>query len=308
MKRRKHKAKKKHWIIVAIVVLIVVAIVATSGVGKKLRASHAKILFVGDIMFDRTIRTIAEKKGYDYMFSCVSGYFKDFDAVIGNLEGPITKNTSLSQGTKPGQANNTTFTFSPEVARALSRAGISAVSLGNNHIWDFGRVGSLSTRAALAEKKIVSFGAPDGALFATTTVGSARVALVSFNQFLGGSDPEKTVQAIWQAKRDSDFVVVFAHWGDEYVPTTEYQKSLAHRFIDAGADLVVGAHPHVVQESEIYQGKSIYYSLGNFIFDQYWQPEVRTGLGIEVRLKDGISEIHEVHFDIRKDGTTCLAE
>lgn len=73
------------------------------------------------------------------------------------------------------------------------------------------------------------------------------------------------------------------HWGEEYsTKPNELQKKLAHSFIDAGADMVIGAHPHVVQTNEIYKGKHIYYSLGNYIFDQWFRPEVKKGLGVEV--------------------------
>jgi poly-gamma-glutamate synthesis protein (capsule biosynthesis protein) len=82
------------------------------------------------------------------------------------------------------------------------------------------------------------------------------------------------------------FVVVFLHWGNEYETLhTKSQEDFAHFFIDSGVDLVVGAHPHVVQDVETYNGKRIYYSLGNFVFDQYWNEEVQTGLMVKVVLE-----------------------
>jgi poly-gamma-glutamate synthesis protein (capsule biosynthesis protein) len=75
-----------------------------------------------------------------------------------------------------------------------------------------------------------------------------------------------------------DFLIVFTHWGTEYVPTQNNdQRAMARLAIDTGADLVVGAHPHVIQPNEVYRDKPIIYSLGNFIFDEMWSDDVRTG-------------------------------
>lgn len=270
-------------------------------------SGEAEILFVGDIMLDRTLRKIGEARGYDHIFSCIEDYLSGFDLVVGNLEGPVTLHGSVSRGTKPGEPGNTTFTFAPESVDALARANIGLVNLGNNHIWDFGSEGAEATKAFLDEAGISHFGDPKGSIAATVEIGGNSISVISFNQFLGMNDPQRTIEAIWKAGRTSDIVVVYAHWGDEYVPATEYQKALAHRFIDAGADLVVGSHPHVIQESEIYNGKYIYYSLGNFIFDQYWVEEVRTGLGLEVSVKDGKASIKERRLDIQRGGATCLS-
>jgi poly-gamma-glutamate synthesis protein (capsule biosynthesis protein) len=143
---------------------------------------------------------------------------------------------------------------------------------------------------------------------ATTSVNGLILGLVNFNQFIGENYPQKTIEAIWQAKKDSSFVVVYAHWGDEYSPITEYQKSLAHSFIDAGADLIVGSHPHIIQETENYMGKNIYYSLGNFIFDQYFSDEVKTGGGVELVFDGSEFFDKKVLFDLRRDGTVCLKD
>jgi poly-gamma-glutamate synthesis protein (capsule biosynthesis protein) len=99
---------------------------------------------------------------------------------------------------------------------------------------------------------------------------------------------------------------VYSHWGDEYVTANAMQKSLARRFIDAGAEIVIGAHPHVVQEHELYAGKHIYYSLGNFIFDQYFNEQVRRGLMLELALDaSGIADIREIPTYLERDRRTC---
>lgn len=266
----------------------------------------ARILFVGDMMFDRTLRSLADSKGYDAIFSCAADYLKEFDVVVGNLEGPITTYPSLSAGTKPGEQGNTSFTFHPDVAQTLSRHNIGIVSIGNNHILDFGREGLAMTQKYLSESNISYFGSPIGDISIVKKIGDKKIAFVAFNQFLGQNDPQKTIDAIWKMRREADFVVVYAHWGEEYVEVTEYMKSVAHRFIDSGADLILGSHPHVIQEHEIYSDKHIYYSLGNFVFDQYWTSEVRTGLGVELALQGKEILLTEQAFDIQRNGQTCL--
>ncbi len=303
--RFKHLLSKQSIIIaLAVVVLISSAFLLKKETGGNLFAT--KILFVGDMMFDRTIRSIAEKKGYEHIFSCLSDYVTGFDAVVGNLEGPITPYASKSSGTIPGEEGNTTFTFDQAVAGVLARFNFTLVHLGNNHIRDFGREGVSTTKAFLEAESIGYFGAPNEEISIVKKIGGTKIAFVSFNQFLGQNDPQKTIDAIWKAKREADVTVVYTHWGDEYVEPTEYMKSLAHRFIDAGADMVVGSHPHVIQSHEVYEGKHIYYSLGNFIFDQYWTSEVKIGQGLEVTFKGNDISIAERYFDIGRDGRTCV--
>lgn len=272
----------------------------------KEKTEPIKLLFVGDMMFDRTIRNIAEEKGYNYIFSCIGDYLKSFDLVIGNLEGPITNFVSISRNTKPGEVGNTAFTFDTNITEVLASNNIKMVNLGNNHILDQRIFGMDNTIKELEKVGIVYFGAPGGPIIGTTKLRGYKLAVVNFNQFLGEINPEKTIEAIWQAKRDADLVAVYSHWGDEYLPAREYEKALAHSFIDAGADLIIGSHPHIIQEYEMYKGKNIHYSLGNFIFDQYFTDEVKTGGGVEVIFDGQTLSDKEVRFDIRRDGTTCL--
>jgi poly-gamma-glutamate capsule biosynthesis protein CapA/YwtB (metallophosphatase superfamily) len=129
---------------------------------------------------------------------------------------------------------------------------------------------------------------------------------VPYNQFLGTID--ETLRALAEVPKEH-ITIVFPHWGNEYQPATPSQKYLAHMFADAGADAVIGAHPHVIQEHEIVNGIPIYYSLGNFIFDQYWSDEVRTGMGVVLHVTEqGIASVEEKKFMLMKDGRTCPKE
>ena len=109
------------------------------------------------------------------------------------------------------------------------------------------------------------------------------------------------------ARARGDIPVVFAHWGIEYATTSSaYSRELAHKFVDAGAEMVAGAHPHVVQEHEVYGDKHIYYSLGNLIFDQYWNEAVRTGLLLYVVFgTNGVEWVTEIPVELLRDGRTC---
>lgn len=253
------------------------------------RSDHAaRVLFVGDMMFDRTIRTLSEQRGDDFVFSCISDYLDGFDLVVGNLEGPVTGSESVSRMTVPGDVGNTTFTFPVSTASALARNNIRMVSLANNHIFDFGRKGIGETKDTLAREGVAYFGDPldPAGTSSFKNLGGVSVAFVGFTEFYGIHTVEYAVSEISRVRDLSDFVVVFAHWGEEYQSVTERQRDIARQFVEAGADLIVGAHPHVIQDSERIGDSSVYYSLGNFIFDQYWDESVRTGLVLEAFLSE----------------------
>ncbi len=265
---------------------------------------EVKLLFVGDMMFDRTIRKRMESFGDQHIFSCVSKTLSSYDAVFGNLEGPITNNISVSRDTVPGDIDNMRFTFDPSVGELLKNNNFKAVSLANNHIFDFGGTSVIQTKENLTKNKIGWFGDPTDDM-GKTFRGDGYV-IVGFNQFLGVDSVDKTKKEIKRFKENGNVVIVFAHWGEEYFPVVDYQRGFAYEFVDSGADIVLGAHPHVVQEKEIYKNKHIYYSLGNFIFDQWWEESVSTGLGVEIVLKKGEEpSLSELYFKSSRDGRTC---
>jgi gamma-polyglutamate biosynthesis protein CapA len=296
--------------IIALAVLVMAGAVAWRVEAPTGDKKGGSMLFVGDMMFDRTIRSVAEVRGGDHFFSCVADYARGFDAVVGNLEGPITANPSVSRTTRPGDDGNTTFTFPTSTAGLLARSGVTVVSLANNHILDFGRAGVGETRANLRSAEVGYFGDPldPSGKSLVVDVGGLRVALVGFNAFLGVDSVKGTVAEIARVLPSVDYAIVFAHWGDEYVPANDFQKAAARAFVDAGAHAVIGAHPHVIQESESYKGASIYYSLGNFIFDQYWDESVRKGMVLEVLVgQDGLSFTSRFVTSERNSGPCLLA-
>lgn len=268
---------------------------------------EAKLLFVGDLNFDRYMREVINEKGGDFIFSCMGNILKGADLVIGNLEGPITDNPSVSVGTEIGSSPNYTFTFSPTIAKLLKRYNIQLVNIGNNHASDFGKGGIVSTRKYLEEAEIDYIGGFNGdePIF-RTKMGGKNISFISYNQF-GGDSPEKVSEKIREENKAERLVIVYAHWGDEYGPVTVNQRRAAKLFSEAGARAIIGSHPHVISPSEKIGETMVYYSLGNFIFDQYWNPEVRTGLMLELDIKDGQITTLEHKVVLDRDGRTCLA-
>jgi gamma-polyglutamate biosynthesis protein CapA len=278
-----------------------------------LAPAEARFLFVGDMMFDRSIRAHLDRSSSEALFGAVVPLLHRVDFVAGNLEGPITSHASVSVETRVGDRRNTQFTFAPSATTTLGLLGVDLVSVGNNHITDFGREGVASTETALAEAGILHVGNP----FATTTepvmesVRGITVAFTTYNEFIRPS-ASSTQEAIARARSaGADFVVVMAHWGDEYErePPARIRR-LAQVFSDSGADLIVGTHSHVIGAWEDVGKTRVYYSLGNFIFDQYWDESVRCGLGVEVMLRKGEGEIEveymEHHTHLERDGSTTL--
>ncbi len=269
----------------------------------------ATIIFGGDLSFDRYIREVSDIVGPDYPFSCITGTLASADLVVANLEGPITDNPSASVGTTAGSPDNFVFTFPPESAPALARNHVGIVNLGNNHILNFGMNGVRSTLAYLDAAHVHSFGDPLEHRVATTTLNGISVAFINYDQFdpVGPSaEASTTIGDITDARAQGYLPFVYTHWGVEYQAATDDEKALAHRFVDAGAEMVIGSHPHVVQEHEVYAGKNIYYSLGNFIFDQYWDADVSHGLLIKVALSPaGVTGVEEIPVVLTTDGRTC---
>ncbi len=274
-----------------------------------------QIIFGGDIMFDRNIRLAAEERAlgddseatqaavveeidYGFVFDTqLQQLLVEQDLVMINLEGPITDNQSISVNTAPGSSNNFFFTFDPLVVETLQANNMWLVNLGNNHILNFDLSGLKTTDEYLQAAGIEWFGwvGPDSQYADWNRTSGVwekdgfKLGLVNYNQF--GQQPlENVIEEIELLKDQVDWLVVYPHWGIEYeTEANAVIQDQAHQFIDAGADAVIGAHPHVIQQVEEYQGKQIYYSLGNFVFDQYFQPEVKRGL--LVKLEFDLSEL-----------------
>ncbi|MCK9378817.1 MAG: CapA family protein [Candidatus Moranbacteria bacterium] len=272
---------------------------------------EVKILFGGDVMFDRYIRQIMQKRGDDFVLSDIKKFLFENDVVIANLEGPITGNESLSAGSIIGERNNYVFTFDPEVADVLADNNIKVVNIGNNHILNFGADGAKETKKYLTDSGVKFFGnfnGNDSPSEYVLDVQGVKVGLVNCNQFSVDFKNE-TLEGIKKMKFEADKIVVYAHWGKEYETgdIEEWEKNLAHEFIDEGADLIIGSHPHVVQKKESYKGKMIYYSLGNFVFDQYFDVNTQKGLLVQLIIDEQKNiKFQEHEISLQKNGKTIL--
>lgn len=256
------------------------------------------LLFVGDIMLDRGVgRQIKINNDAVYPFRFVAEEISKADLAFGNLESPIS-----SRGRNQGSIYS--FRADPMVVEGLKFAGFDVLSLANNHIWDWGREALEDTVALLEEANISPVGAGRNALEANKPVireiKNKKIAFLAYTDLypkglwatdyipgISHSDLDEVVSRIKNLKPKVDLVVVSMHWGDEYkTQANEEQKFIGRRLIDAGADLVIGHHPHVVQEIEYYKDGIIVYSLGNFIFDQNFSEETMTGLALQVEIGD----------------------
>lgn len=269
--------------------------------------AEVRLLFVGDMFFDRHVRDVIEGNGEDAVFACMDSTLNHYDAVVGNLEGPVTDNASISRGSKSGSPQNFTFTFATSTGEMLLRHNIKIVSLGNNHILNFGHDGLVSTHKYLTDAGVDFFGGVKGNdPVLQTSVNGVPLSFVAYNEF-GGDSADETARKIAQEHEAGRTVFVFAHWGDEYSRANSHQKTLALLFASAGADAVIGAHPHVVQEHEMLGGVPVFYSLGNLVFDQYWNYDVSHGRAVElVASEKGITVGAMYESSTAFSGKTCL--
>ena len=239
------------------------------------------IVFLGDIMLDRGVEYLIKKNDVFYPFKEISPFLNKFDLVFGNLEGPIVKKT------KAFSDESLMFCFKEETIKGLISANFSIISLANNHTLNMGKEGLKETRELLKENKIEFVGDPL-ACTQDFILKKDDLIFLAFDRTLRGCEDEEVISAIESARNQNPdkFLIVSLHWGMEYElkSDTSLQQELAHQIIDKGVDLIVGGHPHVVQEIEEYKEKLIFYSLGNFIFDQYFSTSTQQSLAIGLEI------------------------
>jgi poly-gamma-glutamate synthesis protein (capsule biosynthesis protein) len=250
---------------------------------KEAPVSTSTILFVGDVMLGRNVELLMNIHGDGYPFAHTPSIFAGADEVIANLEGPIT----IPHTRTPGGAFG--FTFDKRVAPLIKSEGIGIVTLGNNHTHDYGAAGYSTTVQVLDTAGVQYAGNPfslDQQYVLHTTIKELPITLISFN-FTNPSFDQAGALALVEseAQSRSDFLIVAVHGGTEYeLHSTRAQQDFYRKIIDAGADVLIGHHPHVVEEIESYKGKLIFYSLGNFIFDQYFSTDVEQGLAVKMAI------------------------
>ena len=256
------------------------------------------VAVAGDLMLVRNVPDAAAS------LAPMTPILRRADLTVGNLESTLSTNGEPTQG-------DDSFGGTPALVPLLRRAGFDALSLANNHAGDYGPVALVETVEALTTSPVAPFGAGSTLREASRPLvleaGGTRFAFIGFNAIgetptatadapgalsvrmpprtgpLVQADLDRVVRIIERAGQDADAVVVLPHWGTQYTHTPEpVQRVVARALVDAGADLVVGGHPHWVQGIDAVDGVPVLHSLGNFVFDMYWEPDnIREGVVLE---------------------------
>ncbi len=268
----------------------------------------ARLVFGGDVMLSRSIGIIMKKENnYLLHWEPLCETFSSADVSFINLEGPIS-----DKGKNVGSIYS--FRADPKTIVGLTDCGIDVVSFANNHVWDWGRQAFEDTLNRLEEKKISYVGAGKNqeearnpiiynirginiAYLAYTDLVSEWLRRQDASPAVAGIDLEKISMDIQKAKSEkADIIITSFHFGDEYETVhNSYQEKIARAVIDAGANIVIGHHPHVAQDIERYNDGIIFYSLGNLIFDQNFSEDTSFGLIADIVVsKKGIVSAEKI--------------
>jgi poly-gamma-glutamate synthesis protein (capsule biosynthesis protein) len=265
-------------------------------------AGDVHLVFVGDIMMGRYIGSSLQGD-YDAPFTNIKSFVSQADIAVANLEGPLVPTGTIA--VPPPSTNLANLTGDARSASALARAGFDLLSVANNHSLDSGALGLAYTVGALRQAGLSPFGVDTGRgqLPIIRDVRGLKIAFLAYTDVLNTpglqgvayirpqvpSDLDRMASEVKAARASADLVVVMMHAGTEYSLTPDSgQKALARTAAVAGADLIVGSHPHVGQGLELLRAGGrdvpVAYSLGNALFDQVSRPELLQGFALDARL------------------------
>lgn len=234
-----------------------------------------RLVFGGDVTLAAWYpETVPDVRDHKWPFARLQGLFRSADLVMVNCETAITR-------LEKREAKQFNFKMNPDLVQVFPKGGISLVTLANNHVYDYGAEGLRDTLAYLDSAGVEHVGA--GMTLAEARrpvirdIKGRKFAFLGYGNYSPATEkssgtayryPEHVAEDIRLAKRaGADIVIVNFHWGlERATEPTDRDRALAHLAIDSGADVIVGHHPHVLQSIEIYRGKVIAYSLGNFVF------------------------------------------
>jgi poly-gamma-glutamate synthesis protein (capsule biosynthesis protein) len=268
-------------------------------------------LFFGDVMLDRNVSKVLENKTTPELLEGLqikSDYFINSDIVGANLEGVVTNN-----GEHYAPINLYDFAFAADKLSGFKDLGFNYFALSNNHFLDQGSRGVKETRENLEANSFYFSGSPDSEIDTYSRkdikIKEKNIAMISLSMVYKHFDREQAKNLISLAAVETDLVVVNIHWGNEYEHFFNvYQQQIGHFLIDSGADMVIGHHPHVVQGMEVYNNRPIFYSLGNFIFDQYFSVATQTGLAVSVVVQDDMLVISLLPFTSKLSAPIFISE
>ena len=279
------------------IVLVVSLLLVKGALGEQSETSAPfTVILTGDIMLDRGVRRVIERYGADHLFTAgVDSIFREAQVVVGNLECPATR-------IQAPVFKQFIFRAEPEWLEVLRRHGITHLNLANNHAIDQGREGLMDTRRNIIEAGMVPIGAGANMKEASQPVllafeprkvwlvPSLRLALENYAYLpdkpcVSQEPMDSLLECVHRLKKEDStaVVIVSLHWGAEHtLQPVPRQRMEAHQLIMAGADVLVCHHTHTLQTIEDFRGHKIYYSIGNFIFDQ---PKPINSRACLVRLK-----------------------
>jgi len=233
------------------------------------------MIATGDVLPARTVNSqMVKRNNFLWPFEKTHDVLSAADLTVINLETPLlTDCTSTNQGM--------IFCGVVRATEGLVFAGVDVATLGNNHVGNYFQEGVEETKTTLTNAGIL----PVAEGIAYKEVKGTRFAFLSYNDIgapeagVPWAEEEIISREVAKARESADVVIVSYHWGEEYVTEpVSRQRELAYLSIDAGADVVLGNHPHWIQPVELYNGKFIVYAHGNFVFDQEWSEETKLGV------------------------------
>lgn len=269
---------KRDLIIAAIIIFGFFVFVITISFISKFTQKNTSIILTGDIMLGRSVMKVSlQKNNSNYPFEKVSDVLRDADLVFSNLETPIISNCpTFDSGFK--------FCADPKMIQGLNFASIDILNLANNHSGNYGEDGIRQTQSFLKNSDIDYVG---GNNLIIKNINGTKFGFLGFD-FVDNLPKDSDYKLVSDYKKSIDVLIVMVHWGNEYTSQpTELQKMIAKSLVDAGADVVVGSHPHWVQDIDYINGKPVFYSLGNFVFDQPWSEETKHGLAVRLIYQKG---------------------
>lgn len=262
------------------------------------------ISLVGDCMFDRYVEKNIDREGTGYPFSNIKDIFQKDDITFINLE------TSLTDISKPANQKKTyNFASYPSMAKEMKKSSIEIVNLANNHSLDYGQQGFIDTMNYLDDAKVLYVGGgrnySEALQYKVIEVKGKKIGFLGYNRVIPTDSWRATkdraghvglydyeldamLPYIKEVKSNVDYLLLAIHWQgmpNEKVPANITKAG--HKLIDAGVDAIVGTHPHVMQATEFYKNGVIFYSLGNFIFDNPSPRQSKTAIvQLEISPKD----------------------
>jgi poly-gamma-glutamate synthesis protein (capsule biosynthesis protein) len=268
-----------------------------------------KIYAVGDIMLGEQklcnnfgVKSIIKKNGADYLFKDTFPLFNDGDIVFGNLESSITDRNTVSK-------NDSFFCADPSAIPSLKKAHFNILSIANNHIMEHGQISFYNTIQILKENGITPIGIRNKTDI--LSIDGVKVAFLAYSFIADNMKEvcynkirtEKTIiEDIKKVKSRSNIIIISLHWGYEYTPyPSPDQIRIGRTLVDSGADIVLGGHPHVTQSYEIYKNRPIFYSLGNFIFDDTYIPTTQKSIIAAITINNSLNSFEVTIIPVQLD-------